>query len=240
MGKCRVCDADELWPLWAAYGPDVDRGEWSRCLWCGSDSSDTPLGQTMHFYLNDDYCGSNLRAVNGDYERLVVEMTENVKLFERHKCLCPDRTFLDVGCLEGSGLTAMSRAGWAVHGFDVIPAAKDYSPPGEHVTVAPRFAAELFPRKHSAVLCREVIEHVPIWISLLAEMIDATHVGGLIQIQTPRPYPWPDSIPYQNKHLQLFSPLALRTEVERMDLEVLEHKTWDRGQVILARKVYED
>jgi 2-polyprenyl-3-methyl-5-hydroxy-6-metoxy-1,4-benzoquinol methylase len=226
---CRVCNENELQPLWSDCAPDPERGNWWRCLACGSDSSDSDYNTLPY---DGDY-RQHIVRMTGSIENAVAALQSNVDLFELHSGGCPDRTFLDVGCLEGAAMMGMAAKGWSVHGFDVMAEAQV----GSHVTIAPKFRASLFPRRYSAILAREVIEHVPDWRALFSEIHATLLVKGLFQLQTPRPWLRPDKIPYQKWHLQIFAPQVIRYWLERFGLEVLECKLWDMGQCWLTRRL---
>jgi 2-polyprenyl-3-methyl-5-hydroxy-6-metoxy-1,4-benzoquinol methylase len=226
---CRVCGEDELQPLWADCAPDPERGNWWRCLCCGSDSSDSDYNTLPY---DGDYRQHIVRET-GSLQAAVEALQSNIDLFEKHAPGCPDRTFLDIGCLEGAALIAMADKKWSVHGFDVMAEAKV----GTHCTVAPKFLASLFPRRYSAIMAREVIEHVPDWRSLFSEVHAALLVRGLFQLQTPRPWTSPHLIPYQKWHLQIFAPAVIRYWLERFGMEVQEYKQWPMGQCWLSRRL---
>jgi len=125
----------------------------------------------------------------------------------------------------------MQALGWSVHGFDVVR--PHYF--GPHVTVAPCFSRWLFPRRYAAVLCREVLEHVPAPDLLLHELHGACVPGGLVQVQTPIPLGHAHGIPYQPAHLFLASPERLREMLYGAMLDVLDERHWDLGQAYLCR-----
>ncbi len=228
---CRICNLDSSTPLW----PDLPahRGRWHHCWACGSDFSEGDYAAIQPSY-NADYVEHNLRAIG--FEGCVREVQTNVWYFQKHEALAPDRTFLDIGCLEGSGLAAMAERGWSVHGFDVIPEAKSRHTNNGHITIAERFDANLFQRQYSAVMAREVIEHVPDWPDLLRQCFAATLPGGLCQIQTPRPGPECVGYLYFGDHLQLFSPFTLRDALRQAGFEIVDCKLWPEGQLWLGRK----
>lgn len=219
--RCRVCFETDLSPLFLA----VDGSSWHRCLCCGSDTSDAGYASTEY---NSTYL-THLSDQLGGLDGCAAALAQNADWFGEPS---GDRTFLDVGCLEGGALKAMADRGWSVHGFDVIPEAKT----GSHVTVAPTFAASLFPRQYRTILCREVIEHVAEWRGLLSELAAALQLGGLIQVQTPRPWYSLNPIPYQRYHMQLFSPMALRYWLNTVGLEIIELRLWEMGQAFLCRR----
>ncbi len=225
--RCKCCGEDALRPLWA----DKDGGPWHRCLACGSDSAERNYADVREIY-NDAYLEHSLKSAGGTLEDCVAAMATNLDWFGHHAERCPNRDFLDIGCLEGAGLTGMAARGWSVHGFDVT------KPPyyGPHVTVAPNFHAGLFPQQYSAVLCREVIEHVEGWRQLVTDAFAVTARGGLFQLQTPRPWHEPDPIPYQLAHLQVFAPMVLRYWLEHVGFTVADYRLWDKGQAWMCRR----
>lgn len=222
--RCRVCHEAELVPLWPAT---AERGEWSRCLACGSDTSAADYAALRGEY--DAAYLAHLAELLGGVGGCAAALSPNADWFGPP---AGDGTFLDVGCLEGGGLRAMADRGWSVHGFDVIPEART----GDHVTVADRFRAGLFPRRYRAVLCREVIEHVPDWRGLLGELFAATQPEGLCQVQTPRPWSEPDPRPYQRWHLQVFAPFVLRQQLGAAGFDVIGQLLWPAGQAYLCRR----
>lgn len=181
-----------------------------------------------------DYLQSNKEKLG--WEGCLREVSTNADWFQdyRHYNGVPAaKDFLDVGHAEGAMLTAMQDRGWSVHGFDVSPDAHL----GPHTTIAPHFQASLFPQRYAAVNCREVIEHVENWRQLLVEMYTALHRGGLLQVQTPRPWATPHPIPYQVGHLQVFTPIVLRYWLERLGFAVLDFQLYEAGQRWMCQKV---
>lgn len=232
--RCRVCFESELEPLWVGR-IDPIHGCWHRCLCCGSDTSNTEY-DTIRAKYNSDYMTHNMHDLGG-MDVCIKALEANVQWFQDHRRGCPDFSFLDIGCAEGAALRGMAALGWAVHGFDIDESARSLSPPGQHITVAPAFAASLFPQRFSAVLCREVIEHVPDWRMLLSECWQVMRPNGIFQLQTPRPWTEFHQIPYQVFHLQLFAPAVLRYELERRGFEVIDHRLWPMGQGWVCRRI---
>jgi SAM-dependent methyltransferase len=224
MTPCRVCLSPDTAYLW----PDPQDGAaWVRCRACGSDSADREYDPTLY---DADYVVRH-HGLGNDLAAILDQLRSNLDWFGHH-ARGGGRDFLDVGHNEGAALTGMQDRGWSVHGFDVNPAA-DLGP---HTTIAPAFRADLFPRQYDAVLCREVVEHVPDWRDFLGQLAAVTRPGGLVQVQTPRPWHEPHPTPYQRAHLQLFAPPALRRELERVGLSVIEDRQWLMGQAWLCRR----
>lgn len=227
MTHCKVCGEAALRPLWT----DADGGDWSRCLACGSDSAHRSYADVAEIY-NAEYVAHQIKIAGDTVENRIHAMRPNLDWFVDYQDKAPGKDFLDIGHCEGTSLTGMQDRGWRVHGFDVN-AASHFGP---HTTIAPHFAASLFPQRYDAIMCREVIEHVENWRLLLSEAHKALDPGGLFQLQTPRPWYEPHPIPYQRGHLQLFTPSVVRWWLERCGFEVLDYRLWDYGQAWMTQR----
>lgn len=225
MKACRLCGSLDTSPLWADY----QGGNWRRCLHCGSDSSDSPYDIGIY---RSGYVKAEVESTGG-VDRRAEEVRSNCDWFPHYAHVCKGKDFLDVGCCDGAAMRHMHNMGWPVHGFDVT---EDAHQPG-CTTIAPYFAASLFPQRYHAVLCREVIEHVETPRQFLVELHAVLHHDGLLQIQTPRPWKEPHGVPYQKAHLQLFSPAQLELMVTQLGFHVLDRRFWDYGQAWLFQKV---
>lgn len=215
---CKVCGADDLGPL-----PFDFRG-WQRCASCGSDSNPLHYADVSHAYagtIMQDHLRASCADLKGD-------QATNLDWFGRHSP--PERTFLDIGCCTGAGMEGMRDRGYQAWGFDVSDAAV-----GPGVVVAPEFRASLLDRRFGCILIREVIEHIEDWRELLRQAVCTLVSGGLLQIQTPRPGWDPNPIPYQDYHLQLFSPVALRLAIRDAGLTIVDRMQWPCGQAFLCR-----
>lgn len=221
---CRVCGAHDLFSLW-----HVDGFDWFRCTACRSDTNTATYAEVKHAY-GGPYFAHHERC-NAGRQKVQAEMRANFDWWERFRPL-PDNTFLDVGSCEGCGLDEAAKRGWSVHGFDVFAEARL----GAHVTIAPEFRANLFPRQYSAVNCREVLEHVEDWRGLLLEMFAATLPGGMCQVQTPRPIERDEFNIYQCVHLQLFTPHKLCEAMQAAGWVVADAMFWELGQAWMLRK----
>ena len=91
--RCRICDSPESTPLWADTGGNI----WRRCLLCGSDTSSVSYSAP---HYSDEYLTSSL-ARTGGMDAAREQVRSLIEWFGHHKGGCPDRSFLDVGCLEG-------------------------------------------------------------------------------------------------------------------------------------------
>lgn len=220
---CKICGSKRT----DAIFPDAQGGPWYRCMDCGSDSSILTYDPSWYIGFVDKY-----RVMVDTFCKSVIEMTENVGCFERHRHLAPSFDFLDVGCCDGAGMAAMAAKGWSVHGWDV---SEDSRREG-CTTISDTFAASQFPIQYGAVLCREVIEHVPDWRSFARELVASVRIGGLLQVQTPRPWWHNKPIVYHREHLQIFSVSALRRAFADLGMTLVDDFQWDAGQMILMRK----
>jgi hypothetical protein len=237
--RCYLCNSGNVAPLpfdqpetvkSPQTGEVLRFGSWVRCKDCGSDTNDID-------YRPWNYTPAlvPLHSANGGGDlQQEVNLSYNCDLFDKYAEELPDKTFLDVGCCDGAGLRAMAKRGWAVHGFDV------FEPPymGPHVTVSPLFHRWLFPRKYSAVMCREVIEHVLYPEMMFRELLGVCEVGGVVQLQTPTPL---DALTwahvYQEPHLCILSPKWIDGILATMPVEVLERMQWEGGQLVMFRRV---
>lgn len=225
--KCRVCFSSAMQPV--PFAMPEGEPAFMRCLACGSDSSPLSYEDVKHFYSTAN--SSIHRDNGGGYDGMRRHCSFNTDwiVADRNPVR---KTFLDVGSCDGSALDNMKAAGWTVQGFDVVPPDDARHP----VTVAPEFRASLFPAPFGAVLCREVIEHVPDPHGLVRELVTATEVGGLVEIQTPRPMNEWNPLPYQSPHLQVFSVGALLNLMQNAGLKVLDRRIWAEGQAWLCRR----
>jgi SAM-dependent methyltransferase len=221
MKACKVCGSGDHVNLWYDGGGNA----WRRCLCCGSDSSEGNYPADLY---RDGYVANEVASTGGPAAR-EDQVRSNCDWFPHYAHLVGGRDFLDVGCCDGAALRVMAALGWSVHGFDVT---EDARQPG-CTTIQPYFAASLFPREYHAILCREVLEHVEGPRGFLSELTAALVPGGLLQVQTPRPWHEPHAIPYQAGHLHLYSPVALELAVRHLGYSVLDRRFWPYGQAWL-------
>ncbi len=221
--KCLACMSPDLRRLWI----DPDGFQWHRCETCGSDTSEATYDPERY---GQDYIDVLMHEDAGE---AVEHHEHNVQMFERH---AQGRgLFLDVGCGHGAGLAAMWSAGWETLGWDVTFAGR---PRG--IVMSPEFRANLFWQRFDAVLCREVLEHIPDGHRLLRELFEVTRPGGLCQLTTPKPMASLAECKYlrcyQWAHLCLWHPDRLRDELESIGFAIVECEIWELGQRYLMRK----
>jgi hypothetical protein len=200
-----------------------------RCIVCGSDSSPLSYSDVRHLYSTAN--AIRHRESGGGHEAMRKHCSFNTDwlLIDRNPIR---RTFLDVGSCDGSALDNMVAGGWTAQGFDVVEPDDARHP----VKVAESFSASLFPSPFGAVLCREVIEHVPNPMEFLRELASAVEVGGLLQVQTPRTCDSWNPIGYQTAHLQIFSTGKLISMLQDAGLRIIDKRIWPEGQAWLCRR----
>jgi len=145
---------------------------------------------------------------------------------------------LDVGCGEGRHtLAAYLRPGVDVIGIDLSP--KDlqtarsrvvdmeaFEPKG-HITFLQGDATRLpFPdASFDTVICSEVLEHIPNFITVIEELVRVLKPGGRLCVSVPRAWPeqicWWLSREYHNTpggHIRIFNRHFLKREISRAGL----------------------
>lgn len=223
---CKLCHSPDTTAVPFEVPPEC--GGWVRCRACGSDSSSLDYEDVRGEY-GPGYVARVLELAGGSAGQ-AEQLRSNLDWFDHHHRLA-ERTFLDVGCCDGEGMTGMRALGWIAYGFDVF-ASPDRSP---KVTVAPHFVRWLFPERFAAVLCREVWEHVPAPDLFLHELHGVTCPGGLVQLQTPKPIDRYHPHLYQRTHLHLASPRQIRSMLGGAMLEIVDAREWETGQAYLCR-----
>lgn len=228
--NCKLCNGTDLKLL--NFEIPKDAGEWFRCQMCGSDNSSLEFDPSVYGKKYIDEHIENIGGLDAGKETV----RSNCDWFGHYLDGLPNRDFLDVGCCDGSVLRVMAEMGWSVHGFDIA------KPPyyGPHVTVAPLFHRWLFPQRYSAVLAREVFEHVPFPDLFLHELHGVTVPRGLIQIQTPKPIEQYHPNIYQKSHMFIASTGRMRHMINLAMMDILDFREWgdsttQAGQAYLCR-----
>jgi SAM-dependent methyltransferase len=153
--------------------------------------------------------------------------------------LAPGHRVLDLGCGEGRhSLSAYLQPDVEVFGVDLsaedlgtamgrIADMRDYEPQGrlqflQGDALRLPFADHSFDR----VICSEVLEHIPNYLSVLEEIQRVLKPGGKLCISVPRAWPeylcWRLSWDYHNTpggHIRIFDGTHLRREIERFGLD---------------------
>ena len=162
-------------------------------------------------------------------------LTVDFKTFD----LSPGLYCLDVGCGEGRHtLSAYLEPGVVSVGIDLgyadlqrargrIDDMTDYHPQGQ-VAFMQGDATQLpFPDQFfDRVICSEVLEHVPNFLAVLAELYRVLKPGGRLCVSVPRAWPericWWLSSAYHNTprgHIRIFNAGFLRREIARFGLD---------------------
>lgn len=232
MRSCRLCLSSKVDPLPFAVPPE--NGDWVRCAECGSDSNSIDYNDVRGDY-GPEYLDEFIRMAGG-VDRLREQVRSNCEWFDHHHRPGLPKDFLDVGCMDGAALYEMKSKGWGVLGFDVAPR-PHLNEDGIGTVVGPHFSEWIFRRKFTAVLCREVIEHVPGPDLLLYQMFQVLRPGGLLQVQTPQPMAEYHDHVYQRFHLFIPSKIWLEIAIRGAMLDPIEWREWgppERGQAGIA------
>jgi len=223
---CDTCGSADTRPLWLEPG---GANQWHRCNACGCDTSEARYAREAY---GAEYAAALLVGDCGSIDAGTWNHEHNAAFFDRHAPGKPGRTFLDVGCGAGVSLEVMRRRGWACVGWDVTAEGR---PAG--TVVADAFTADQFARPFDALLCREVLEHVPDPRALLAELHAATAPGGVCQVTTPRPIDDGARVEvYQPAHLRAYAPDRLVAELTAAGFDVIESDVWEMGQRHVCRR----
>lgn len=226
--NCRLCFSVNTYPV--PWPIPVGEPAYYRCTDCGSDSAPTDYRTIRHHYNTDNAIGHI--ANGGTIEDMRRYCSGNCEWFDRAGVGSLSKTFLDVGSCDGSALDNMKAQGWTVQGFDVLVPPDNRHP----VLTAEEFRSDLFPTTFSAVLSREVIEHVPDPHGHLQQIVAACSPGGLVQVQTPRPMSAWNPLPYQTLHLFVIYPDKLQSMLADAGLTIIDRMIWMEGQAYLCRK----
>lgn len=233
--QCQICLNGELGPMPFHHAAIGDH--WRQCNRCLSHCSLLPYDPDMY---SPSYEAYEVKATGG-IEACRKQVESNCSWYNEFRDQHLPKHFLDVGTGDGAALTVMQDVeGWSIHGFETyVPS---YN--GSHITVGRDFNRWLFPQKYTAVLCREVIEHVPSPLRLINELRAVTEFRGLVQIQTPTPIyddaqaaasRLPIAAGYQRAHLNLFAPTQLQGMIEACLFRIIDRRLWPGGQAYMCR-----
>ncbi len=180
---------------------------------------------------------------NGDLK--IRRLKRILSSFLKH---APGKDFLDIGCNTGFGVEAARRLGYRASGVDVsaeaIEIARGLYPENRFVDgTSQNFATR--GEQFDAILCREVIEHMPEVHSFMASLKSLMRVGGVLWLTTPdaghfrvpKNFPtWKEVIPPE--HISFFNRASLERLFREYDIEIV-HKQWQwkPSLRVLARRV---
>ena len=235
---CPVCRADKFIPLGEKNGFPI-----VQCRACTHRFVDPmPSKEVIDAYYAKYWINEkNIR--NGDKKiRKLKRILRPV--FRR----APGKTFLDVGCNTGFGVEAARRLGYQASGIDLsgeaIEIAERLYPENRFIAgTAQEFAkgGETF----DAILCREVIEHMPEIHSFMAALRSLMKVGGVLWLTTPdaghfrvpKDFPqWKEVIPPE--HVSYFNLNSLRRLFSGYGIEILRRNyEWKSSLRVLARRI---
>jgi SAM-dependent methyltransferase len=179
LGGCAVCGGD-LEELFAKRG--FDFGECRRCGHAQLDPLPTPDEAADRFgpgYFEGDVVGGY-----DDYDADAALHRRNARARLRRLGRPPGR-LLDVGCASGYFLDEARRAGWAVEGVDVSPAACQRAARlGLPVQRELEAVIEAEPGRFDAITMFQVLEHTVDPATLLATAAEGLRPGGSIVLET--------------------------------------------------------
>jgi 2-polyprenyl-3-methyl-5-hydroxy-6-metoxy-1,4-benzoquinol methylase len=189
------------------------------------------------------YWINNKNIRNGDLK--IRRLKRILRRFLRH---AQGKDFLDIGCNTGFGVEAARRLGYRATGVDLSDEAIDIAaglyPANRFIKgTAQNFAAT--GERFDAVLCREVLEHMPEVHSFMAALRSLMKVGGVLWLTTPdaghfrvpKEFPrWKEVIPPE--HVNFFNIDSLRKLLREYDIEILRAQLlWKPSLRVLARRV---
>lgn len=235
---CPVCGAIDFAPLGEKGGFPV-----VQCRTCTHrfihpmPSQEVIDAYYARYWINT----KNIR--NGDLK--IRRLKRILKRFLRH---APGKDFLDIGCNTGFGVEAARRLGYRATGVDVsaeaIEIARGLYPENCFFDgTSQDFAAR--GEQFDAILCREVIEHMPEVHSFMASLKSLTRVGGVLWLTTPdaghfrvpKDFPtWKEVIPPE--HISFFNLASLQRLFREYDIEIVQKQwQWKPSLRVLARRI---
>lgn len=151
---------------------------------------------------------------------------------------------LDVGCGSGATLLTMQERGWRVEGVDFDARAVDAArASGLEVRLGSLESQQYPERSFDAVTMVHLIEHVHDPVALVRESHRILKPGGRLAILTPNARSWGHAVfgPAWRgleppRHLQIFTPSALRTAVETAGFRQCLVRTSARSRAFIYRQ----
>ena len=235
---CLVCGANDLEPIGEKQGFPL--------VLCRSCSHRFVHPMPTQKVIDDYYARywiNNKNIKNGDLK--IRRLKRILRRFLRN---ADGRTFLDIGCNTGFGVEAARRLGYEATGVDVSDEAIDIAarlyPENRFVKgTAQAFAHD--GGQYDAILCREVIEHMPEVHSFMAALRSLMKVNGVLWLTTPdaghfrvpKDFPeWKEVIPPE--HISFFNLESLRRLFREYGIEILSKQLlWKPSLRVLARRV---
>lgn len=209
----------------------AENGNWGWCRRCQFGTCQRTYDEVFQKYQTEEYANHL-----GDFGLLKGQWTKNIELMKAHAA---GTQVLDIGFLDGSGISAMTEAGFDCYGFDVSDAAfqlavKNGIDPNRLKTGTAYHQSD-FGRTFDVVTCREVIEHVPDAAILLNEIAHSLNENGIAQIQTPlydRDVRFWDC----DAHLRMYSVGSLTVQAESHGLKFRDAFVWQGGMCLTFGK----
>ncbi len=205
------------------------------CEICRHWTGDTSYGQVSAEYQSSEYAAHNIRAA-GSFAELKQQWTTNIHIIKQIKS---QGRLLDIGFLEGAGMSAFSDAGFACWGFDVSEKSRQQAIANgvdeTRLVIADAWSPSLLSIRFDVVTVREVIEHVPAPVDLLKSARASLFDDGIIQVQTPRHHAtvrfWDTAT-----HLRVYSTSSLLLDCEAAGFELMHLLQWPGGVCMTLRK----
>jgi 2-polyprenyl-3-methyl-5-hydroxy-6-metoxy-1,4-benzoquinol methylase len=234
---CPVCGKADFLPLGEAKGfPIVE------CRICTHRFVHPMPGQAV---IDAYYARYWINHKNIRNSALKIRRLKRIlRRFLRHSA---GRDFLDIGCNTGFGVEAARQLGYRATGVDLsdeaIDIAHELYPQNRFVKgTAQKFAEH--GEQFDAVLCREVLEHMPEVHSFMASLRKLMRVGGVLWLTTPdaghfrvpKDFPrWKEVIPPE--HVNYFDLQSLTRLLRQYDIEILKkQRLWKPSLRVLARR----
>ena len=180
-GQCEICLRTLTEKRWQFF----------HCPICNHGTAVIKYDEVSDTYRSEEYARHLVKS-NGSFAEVKRQWTTNIEILKRH---CPvDSKALEVGCLDGSGVAALTDAGFDVQGFDVAESSRSEcvrnGVEGKRIHVADSLFDVEFGQRFNLITIREVIEHVPDVTGLLLRAYELLEPNGLLpavlMVQTPR------------------------------------------------------
>ena len=235
---CPVCGAGDFEPLGETKGFPV-----VRCRACTHRFLDPMPGAEVIDAYYARYWINHKNIRNSDLK--IRRLKRILRRFLRH---APGKEFLDIGCNTGFGVEAARRLGYRATGVDLsdeaIDIARELYPENRFVKgTAQNFAGG--GERFDAVLCREVLEHMPEVHGFMAALRNLMKVGGVLWLTTPdaghfrvpKDFPrWKEVIPPE--HVNFFNLDSLTKLLSQYDIQIEKKQLlWKPSLRVRARRV---